>query len=126
MIVILNFYREKIERKITKGERTWLEKNTSHLPSQSIDETSPGNSKIFINECVHSVSLNVKCVTNPLFFDTKLKDERSSIADNGSGSPLIYRVFLPTFVQLPTEMRFGASPVPQIEVAKIFFPLHGH
>ena len=69
-----------------------------------------------------SVSLNVKCVTNPLFFDMKLKDERSSIADNGSGSPLIYRVFLPTFVQLPNEMPFGASPVPQIEVAKIFFP----
>ena len=35
-----------------KGEGTWLEKNTSHLPSQSIDETSAGNSKIFINECV--------------------------------------------------------------------------
>ena len=52
MIVILNFYREKIERKITKGEGTWLEKNISHLPSQSIDETSAGNSKIFINECV--------------------------------------------------------------------------
>ena len=42
----------KIERKITKGEGTWLEKNTSHLPSQSIDQTSAGNSKIFINECV--------------------------------------------------------------------------
>ena len=67
-----------------------------------------------------SVSLNVECVTNPLFFDTKLKDERSSIVDNGSGSPLIYRVFLPTFVQLPTEMRFGASPVPQIGWRKYF------
>ena len=52
MIVILNFYREKIERKITKGEGTWLEKDTSHLPSQSIDETRAVNSKIFINECV--------------------------------------------------------------------------
>ena len=68
-----------------------------------------------------SVPLNVKCVTNPLFFDIKLKDERSSIADNDNRSPLIYRVFLPTFVQLPTEMPFGASPIPQIEVAKIFF-----
>ena len=47
MIVILNLYREKIERKITKGEGTWLEKNTSHLPSQSIDERSAGNRKIF-------------------------------------------------------------------------------
>ena len=73
-----------------------------------------------------SVSLNVECVTNPLFFDLKLKDERSFIADNDDRSPLIYRVFLPTFVQLPNEMPFGASPVPQIEVAKIFFPLHGH
>ena len=73
-----------------------------------------------------SVSLNVECVINPLFFDMKLKDERSSIADNDSGSPLIYRVFLPTFVQLPTEMPFRASPVPQIEAAKIFFLLHGH
>ena len=27
-----------------------------------------------------------------LLFDTKLKDERSSIADNDTGSPLIYRV----------------------------------
>ena len=60
-----------------------------------------------------SVSLNVECVTNPLFFDMKLKDERSSIADNDSGSPLIYRVFLPTFFQLPTEIPFGASPVPR-------------
>ena len=56
-----------------------------------------------------------------LQFDTKLIDERSSVADNDSGSPLIYRVFLPTFVQPPTEMPFGASPVPKMEVAKIFF-----
>ena len=53
-----------------------------------------------------------------LLFDTKLKDERSSIADNENGSP--------TFVQLPMEMPFGATPLPQIEVAKIFFLLHGH
>ena len=56
-----------------------------------------------------SVSLNVECVTNPLFFDIKLKDERSSIADNDDRSPLIYRVFLPTFVQLPNEMPFGEN-----------------
>jgi len=51
-----------------------------------------------------SVSLNVECVTNPLFFDMKLKDERSSIADNGSGSPLICRVFLTIFVRLSADI----------------------
>ena len=48
---LLNFYREKRERKFTKGEGTWWEKK-SHLPSQSVAETSPGNSKIFTNESV--------------------------------------------------------------------------
>ena len=95
-----------------KRRRNLIGKNTSHSPSQSIDETSAGNGKIF---------MRVECVTNHFFFDMKLEDEKSSIADNGSGSPLLYRVFLPTFVQLPTEMPFGAGPVPQIEVAKIFF-----
>ena len=30
---------------------------------------------------------------------------------SASGSPLIYRIFLPTYVQLPTKMPFGGSPV---------------
>lgn len=44
-------------------------------------------------------------------FDINIKDERSAITDN--------------FFRLPTEMPFGASPDPEIEVAKTSFPLLG-
>ena len=93
---------------------------------KSFDFTDSKDTVSGVNhEIPRSVSLNVERVSNLLFFDVKIKDERSSIADNDSGSPLIYRIFLPTFVRLPTAMSFAASPAPQIEATKIFFPLHG-
>jgi len=48
--MIVKFLQRDKREEVYKKRKNLVGKNTSHLPSQSLAETSAGNSKIYINE----------------------------------------------------------------------------